>query len=407
MTARLLTPALVLGLAALTAAAGDWPQWRGPDRDARAVGFAVPAAWPKAPAKKWATPVGEGVSSPALVGDKVYVFTREGGDEVLRCLNAADGSEVWKDQYAAKPPTGGAAGFKGSQSFKGPRSSPAVTDGKVCTLGVGGVVSCLDAAGGKVLWRKDTGSFPMFYTACSPLVADGLCVVMLGTGGKGKGKAELTAFDLASGEVKWKAPGDVPGYGSPAVLTAGGVKQVVAQTEQNLMGVELASGKLLWKQPLAAGRYATATPVVDGATVICAGHAFAVEKAADAFAVKQVWKGQAPHQYNTPVLKDGVLYGLMGQGRATTLFAQDAKTGKTLWTDPTPRGECGEVVDAGGVLVLLSSTSELVAFKPSKEAFEEVAKYKVADTATWSYPILDGKRVIVKDNTSVIAWALE
>lgn len=407
MTARLLTPGLVLGLLALTAGADDWPQWRGPNRDARVTGFTVPAVWPKAPAKKWATAVGEGVSSPALVGDKVFVFTREGEDEVLRCLSAADGSEVWKDKYAAKAVTGAAAGFKGQQSFKGPRSSPAVADGKVCTLGVGGVVSCVDAASGKVAWRKDTKTWPFFYTSCSPLVADKLCVVMLGSGGKGGGKGELTAFDLTSGDVKWKWPGDAAGYGSPVVMTAGGTKQVVVLTEGNLVGVALADGKLLWKAPLSAGRYSTGTPVVDGQTVICAGQAFTIEKMPDGFAAKPAWKGQAPHQYNTPVLKDGVLYGLSGQGRATNLFAQDVKTGKVLWTDPTPRGECGEVVDAGPVLVMLSSNSELVAFKPSKTGYEEVAKYKVADTATWSYPILAGSRVIVKDNTSVVAWALE
>jgi outer membrane protein assembly factor BamB len=230
---------------------------------------------------------------------------------------------------------------------------------------------------------------------------------MLGSGGKGKGKAELTAFDLASGEVKWKCPGDAPGYGSPVLMTAGGVKQVVVQTEGNLIGAALADGKLLWKAALPAARYSTGTPVVDGSTVISAGQAYEVAKTADVFAAKPGWKGQAPHQYNTPVLKDGVLYGLMPAGRGTNLFAQDAKTGKTLWTDPTPRGECGEVVDAGAVLVLLSSNMELAAFKPSKAGYEEVAKYKVADTATWSYPILAGKRVIVKDNTSVIAWELE
>ena len=137
----------------------DWPQWRGPNRDGKVTGFKAPAAWPKELKEKWNTEVGNGVSTPALVGDRLYVVTREGSEEVIRCLDAADGKEVWQDKYAAEPATGAAG------SFPGPRSSPAVAEGKVCTLGVRGVVSCLEAASGKLLWRKDDydGAAPQFF----------------------------------------------------------------------------------------------------------------------------------------------------------------------------------------------------------------------------------------------------
>ena len=71
--------------------AGDWPQWRGPNRDGKVTGFTPPATWPKALAQKWKTSVGEGDATPALVGDRIYVFSRQGADEVLSCLNTADG----------------------------------------------------------------------------------------------------------------------------------------------------------------------------------------------------------------------------------------------------------------------------------------------------------------------------
>ena len=120
----------------------DWPQWRGPNRDGKVTGFAAPQAWPKELAPKWKTSVGTGCATPALVGDKLYVFARQGDEEVTLCLNAADGLEVWKDKYTAQAVTGAAA------RHPGPRSSPAVANGKVVTLGVGGVVSCLDAGSG-------------------------------------------------------------------------------------------------------------------------------------------------------------------------------------------------------------------------------------------------------------------
>ena len=113
---------------------------------------------------------------PALVGDKLYVFAPTGRNEVIRCLDAANGKELWQDKYATQGASGAAS------PHRGPRSSPTVADGKVVTLGVGGVLSCVDAANGKLLWRKDdfSGAWPRFYTSCSPIVVDGLCIAQLG-----------------------------------------------------------------------------------------------------------------------------------------------------------------------------------------------------------------------------------
>src|SRR5262249_1546418 len=132
---------LLLGVCGLRA--DDWPQWRGPHRDNKVTGFTEPKEGPKALTQKWKTKVGLGDASPVLVGDKLYVFTRQGGDEVIMCLDAGSGKELWQDKYAAQAVTGPGSGHPG------PRSTPAVADGKVCTLGVGGVLSCLDAATGK------------------------------------------------------------------------------------------------------------------------------------------------------------------------------------------------------------------------------------------------------------------
>src|SRR5438132_3061299 len=79
--------------------AQDWPQWRGPNRDAKATGFKAPKDWPKELKKKWKVAVGDSVATPALVGDKLYVFSRQDGNEVIRCLKASDGEEVWQDKY--------------------------------------------------------------------------------------------------------------------------------------------------------------------------------------------------------------------------------------------------------------------------------------------------------------------
>src|SRR5215203_48466 len=86
-------------LTAGVAKAQDWPQWRGANRDAKATGFTAPRTWPKELTQKWKVTVGDGVATPSLVGDKLYVFARQGGSEVFRCLDAATGKELWIDKY--------------------------------------------------------------------------------------------------------------------------------------------------------------------------------------------------------------------------------------------------------------------------------------------------------------------
>ncbi|UCE47534.1 MAG: PQQ-binding-like beta-propeller repeat protein, partial [Phycisphaerales bacterium] len=189
--------------------AQDWPQWRGPARDGMVSGFDAPGQWPAELTKKWSVTVGAGDATPALVGNKLYLSTRQGDEEVTLCLNAADGKEIWSDKYAAQP-VGGPA-----RSHPGPRSSPAVADGKVVTLGVGGVVSCLDAANGKVVWRKDPfpGVVPRFFAAFSPIIVDGMAIVHVG----GPGKGAIIAYELVGGDEKWRWGDEGPDYGSPVL----------------------------------------------------------------------------------------------------------------------------------------------------------------------------------------------
>jgi outer membrane protein assembly factor BamB len=407
-TGLLLGSVLLLGIPSVHAQ--DWPQWRGPNRDNRVAGFIEPKEWPKELKKGWSTKVGLADSSPVLVGEKLFVFTREGGDEVIRCLKAGDGSEVWKNKYAATTVTGPGAGI-----HAGTRSSPAVADGKVVTFGAAGVISCLDTDG-KLLWRKDTKAYPRFFTSASPIILDGLAILYIG----GDSKGEMVAYDLTSGDEKWKWNGEGAAYASPVLMTFDSTKMLVTLTSKSVVGIDATNGNLLWKNAFST-RYNSVTPVIDGQMVICSGPAgmggggkggtaaYKIEKDGDKFTVKEVWKKDlACGMYNTPLLKDGLLYGMSAGGRGSTnLFCMKAATGETLWTDKTSRGECGGVLDAGSVLILFSSDSNLVIFKPSDKMFEEIVKYKVADSATWAFPIVAGNRIFVKDQSSVTLWTIE
>jgi outer membrane protein assembly factor BamB len=430
-------------LSATCAHAQNWPQWRGPNRDAKVTGFVAPKTWPKTLTEKWKVTVGDGVATPALVGDRLYVFTREGSDEVIRCLDAATGKQIWENKYAAQPATGAAG------SFPGPRSSPTVADGKVVIFGVRGVLSCLNATDGKVIWRKDTKGNPRFFISSSPIVVNGLCIAQIG----GPNSGEIVAYDLKSGDEKWKRSGASPAYSSPVLLTVDGEQVIVAETEQNLVAVNDKDGKLLWETAFApAGRmtYNAATPIVKGNTVIFSGgghgtRAVKVEKQDSKLVAKELWSNSdANVQFDTPVLKDGLLFGLSPNNQ---LFCLSAETGKTLWSAPVgqtagagpaagggQRGRegpgapgqpgrrggrggmmggrggrpgFGSILNAGPVLIALTPNEQLIVFEPSDKEFKQVASYKVASSPTYAYPVISGNHIYIKDQDSVILWTID
>jgi outer membrane protein assembly factor BamB len=400
-----LVSSLVLITAATSAWAQDWPQWRGPNRDDKVLGFTAPKTWPQQPNLKWKVTVGQADASPALVGGKLFVFSRQDDYEVIQCLDAANGTTLWSNRYEVLAPTGPAG------RHPGPRSSPTVADGKVITLGVRGTLSCLEADSGKLLWRKDDiRGWPGFFTATSPLIVDGLCIAQLG----GKTNGVVVAYDLAGGGEKWKWSGDGASYASPVVMTAGDTKLIVTQTDKHVVALTLADGKLAWETPyvgqgMGAGNFDT--PIIDGQTIIYTGQgrgttAVRLEKQGDSFVGTGLWTNMdnSP-RFCTPVLKDGFLYGLSEGGK---FYCIDAKTGKTAWTEANgSRGNFGSIVDAGSVLIALTPKSSLIVFQPNDKEYTEVANMKVADTPTYAQPLLSGNRVFVEDEDSVSLLTLD
>ena len=278
-----------------------------------------------------------------------------------------------------------------------------MADGKVVTLGVAGIVSCLDAASGKILWQNKeySGKVPRFFTAMSPLIVDGMVVLQLG-GSQGA----YVALDVANGKPKWKWTGDGAAYASPVLMTVDGTKVIIGQTDKRMVALGEADGKLLWSVPFAPRGmgYNAITPLVEGPTLIYSGQgrgitAVKFEKKGDAVEGAQLWtNARLGSQFSTPVLKDGLVFGLSDKG---VFFCLDAKTGKTAWTDAGGHGNYGTVLDAGPVIIALSSKSQLSVFQPTNKAYTEVAQIKVADSATYAGPVLSGKRVFVKDQDSV------
>ena len=381
----------------------DWPQWRGIGRDSKVTGFTAPAAWPAELKQEWKVSVGFGDATPALSGNKIYLNTRQGDQELILCLDAATGKELWRNQYPSVAVTGPAI------SHPGPRSSPAVANGKVVTFGASAILSCLDANTGKVIWRREnpTNTVPQFFTGMSPLIVDNMCIVHVGTNNNG----EVLALDLNTGNEKWKWSGDGPAYASPSVMTVDGKKHLIVQTEKNLMALNLTDGKPLWQVPTPVQQrfYNCVSPYIDGQTIYYTGQgtgmkALKVEKSGNEYITKELWSNPGVGaKWNTPVLKDGFLYGFTDQKR---IYCVSAVTGQTAWIDNAVNGDFATIVDCGSVIIGLPVTSNLIVFKPESAAYTEVAKYKVSETAIYSYPIISGNQIYIKDAENLILYKI-
>jgi outer membrane protein assembly factor BamB len=405
MNARAL---VVLAVLTALAAAGaqtstDWPQWRGPTRDG-VVGAALPAQWPDALKKRWEIPVGAGHASPVVSGDRVVVIARQGDEEIVRALDVTSGQEIWRAAYPAPYTVNSAAWAHGP----GPKSTPAIAGGRVFTLGIGGILSAFDLASGKLIWRIPApAALPMYGSATSPLVDGGNVIAHLG----GHDNGALKSFDAATGKPRWQWTGDGPGYGSPIIATFGGVRQVIAQTQKFLVGLNASDGALLWGLPFTTDFDQNAiTPIVFQDLLINAGTDLpltAIRPKLDGgkWIAETVWTNpQTPMFMSSPVLIGGTIYGLTQRSRGQ-FVAIDAATGKTRWNTQGREGENASMLGSPSWLLASTTNGILVVARASPEKYEEVRRYQIAESAVWAHPAITGRSLIVKDVDKVICWS--
>jgi outer membrane protein assembly factor BamB len=307
MKRRIAVTMTALGSLGGASVAADWPQWRGPNRDGTTVGVELPAKWPATLKQIWEKKIGAGVSSPVMAGGRIYVHSRQDEDEVVSCLDPADGRTVWSGRYPApwqvKP---------GAGDDKGPHSTPTVAGSRLFTVGINGVLTCWDARNGDVKWRwsppdEANGVIPMYGAALSPVVADGLVFAH----GSGEQQTAIAAFDAATGTMQWAWHGAGPAYATPVLAELTGLRQLVILTENKLAGLSPADGTVLWTKPLRRrNSYENIiTPVVYKDLVIYAetGYpeiiAVRIVRDGDAMKVEDVWTNRDHRlQECTPII---------------------------------------------------------------------------------------------------------
>jgi outer membrane protein assembly factor BamB len=399
----ILVAALSIGVAAQQPA--DVTQWRGANRDGAVTGFQAPAAWPAQLTRRWKVEVGLGYATPLVVGNRLYVFSRQGEDEVMSALDAASGKVLWRTAYPAPFEMNSAARPHGP----GPKSTPVFSNGRLYSIGMTGVVTAFDAATGKQVWQKPASQPVPMYTshAFSPVIEANTVVFHVG----GHDKGALTAFDINTGQPRWAWSGDGPGYGSPIIVDIGGVRQIVTITQGKLVGVNAATGALLWEHALVSPNFTNSiTPVRFRDLVIVWGHGgpmtgFRISTSGGKWAPTVAWEADLPGRMSNSVLDGDVMYGLTSRNMGQ-YYAIDAASGKTLWSSQPRQGAQAALVRAGNILFSLENDSELVVFRASRTGLEEIRRYKVADAETWTQPAISGNRIFVKDVSSLTLWTL-
>jgi len=391
----------ILTLTALASAA-DWPQWLGPNHDGSSPETGLLTVWPKeGPKVLWKVDGGDGYSSVAVAGNRAYTMVQRGKDELVVCLDVANGKELWSRRAGAA--------YKDKMG-DGPRSTPAIDGGRVYAQSATGPLVCLDADKGTVVWEHDLlkefkAKNISWGLSASPVIEGDLVLAIPGATGAG-----VAAFNKESGKVAWKVGNDKAAYASPVVVMAGGARQAVFFTATGLLAVDPKSGQELWQVPWATEYDCNiCTPLVIGEQLFVASGenvGCALLKVSAKDKPTTVWESKGPKSvlmtyWANAVAHDKHLYGLSGEyNSVASLTCVEQATGKPTWKKD--RFGLASVTLADGYLWITTPKGELVLALATPKEYQEKGRVKVMEESRYAtVPTIAGKKLFLRDRKSI------
>lgn len=382
----------------LIAQTGDWPQWRGPNRDGISEETGLLKQWgPDGPPLVWkASGAGYGYSSFAIANGRLFTQGLRGDREFVIAFDVATGKEVWAT------PNGKA--FRNDRG-DGPRGTPTVEAGKVYALSGNGELISLDAKTGKPIWSlnmldKFGGSNITWGISESPLVIGEK--VLVNAGGPG---ASIVALNKKDGSLIWKSQSDRSGYSSAIPVTIGNTTQVVFFTHTRALGLDVKDGKLLWEYPRAANNVANAaTPIARGNRIFISSDygngAGLVEIGADGKAQEVYFTRDMRNHHSSSVLIGDYLYGFSGG----ILTAMKFDTAEVAWKDRSV-GK-GSLVYADGNLYVISENGVVGLVEATPTGYKEKGRFRIPQDSlpTWTHPVVAGGRLYLRDQDTIYAY---
>ncbi len=403
--------------------AADWPQWRGPNRDATWTESGIVARLPASGLKvRWRAPIAMGYSSPVIVAGKVYLSDAEVKRPLVRervhCLEADSGKALWTYAYDHPVPDW----FFMAGQARGPGATPIVRKGKIYALDLWGNLVCLDAKRGSVVWQKNLKEeFQMKETSVdsSPLIEGDLLILMLG----GKGGAGIVALDRNTGREVWRALEEAVTWSSPLVIEAGGVRQLIVWTQQSVSSLNPADGKLYWREATSTGgspgTAGVSTPVFQHGHLLVSGWMFQLEQ--DRPAGKTLWpEGQGVSRRILSDTSTGVLLGdhIYSAKTGGDFVCLKASTGEEIWKTSAVtdliNGASIHVTVHGDLALLFNDRGELIQARLAPGGYDEISRTKLIEPTSifgsrkfaWAAPAFAQRNVYARNDEELICVSL-
>jgi len=388
---------------------GDWPAFRGPNRDSIVRGTHISTDWSTPPKALWRQFAGPAWSSMIVIGERLYTQEQRGETEVVVCLDASTGHELWVHSDKIRHQDG--------ESGAGPRGTPAFApaargSGRIVALGGAGTLNCLDAATGAVIWSKDLktdagGGKPAWGFSSSPLISGKLAIVFAGA--EGDDQKNLLAYNLESGKLEWAVPDGQMAYTSPQPAVLQGVPQVLSWTSLGLKSIDPESGKTLWEFPKEnknMWRAIQPHPIDGKGVLICAESDFMrvdVTRTDSAWTATERWRtDKFKASFNDYAIHDGCIYGFDGGIFACIDLANGARKWKGGHYE---HGQMLLLADQALILVL-TEHGEVVLLAATPEKHTELGMFEAIDGKTWNHPVLVRGRLFVRNAAEIACYPL-
>ncbi len=378
----------------------QWPNWGGPRGDFRVDDAQVAERWDAAPVTLWERYLGPGYS--AIVSDGKALYTMYGGDssETVIAVDATDGSTLWAESYESDH-----AGMN-YEYGPGPHASPLIHGGRLVTVGSIGGLRAWDRVDGALLWthdlRQDFGAtIPNRGYASSPLAWKDTVLVMVG----GEGKT-VVAFDVATGEERWRGGDFVNGYSSPRIIERAGRSEFVVMTPADIVGMSPDNGDVLWTFPHPTNYGLNISmPSWDGTSLFISsayGHGSRTVRFGRDNEPEEAWFNAAVRlHFGSAALIDGTVYLSSGDFGPSVLTAVSLADGEILWRDRTFAKAQLLTLDDRAIVLDEDGTLGLVRFSP--QGLEVLGEHQVFDARSWTVPTLLGSSLYLRNERRMVA----
>ena len=391
--------------------AADWATWLGPNRNGQSSETGLLTSWPAGgPKAVWNVQgLGEGYSSMAVVGNRIYTQGQEGDQQFVLALDVT-GKQVWKTPIGVS---------YSNERGNGPRGMPQVDGSRLFAVASDGTLACLETETGKRVWGFNYGekfgsTRPKWGFSEQPLI-DGDRLI-INPGGKGAG---IVALNKSTGAVIWQSQDDLAGYSSVLPLDFGGRHIYTVLTGSAAIGVDAADGGLLWRYEKVSNRVANiATPVYSDGFVFYSSDygtgCMLVKLSVDGgkvTATEAYFNRDMQNHYTTSIKIGGLLFGFSGN-QPGILTAMDFKTGKVVWKDRSV--EKGNCLFADNRLYCQGESGKIGLIEPSPEGYKEISRFEIQPGPSlgpagsmWAVPAIANGRLYIRDQDKLYAYGIK